>query len=143
MSKLLFLIGFIWALPITLLAFIFYVGPLWALGKYKQTGWNEVAFIWRIEVNDNTWFDRILARLWRGWAGHALGNIVVLKSTATEKTVVHEKEHVKQMMKLGPLHLVIYGLIYLVGRFVLSNVDGYRDNIFEIDARRKAEQKSE
>jgi hypothetical protein len=39
MEKILTTIGFVWALPVVLLSWLFYVLPFWALGYMRWDGW--------------------------------------------------------------------------------------------------------
>lgn len=146
MNKPLLVLGMLWALPLTLFSFI-YILPLWSLGKYKFMGWDERAWFWSIDVNGlgMGWIDKKLKNAWQGWAGSTMGNAIVIKVPGSlgddwyRKTVIHEKEHVLQMMKLGIFYPVTYVMVWLIGRFICNNTNGYYDSIYEIDARRKAD----
>lgn len=147
--KLDLILGMLWASPITLPVFLLYILPLWVLRLYRYDGWDDVAWVWTFDVRaarKRGWLARFLERRWRRWNGGALGNIIILKnkpqrsSAGLRRTRIHEKEHVYQVMVLGIFQPVIYAINYIVGRWALDNTDGYYDNIFEIDARRKAGQ---
>jgi len=65
-------LGVAWALPVTLVAFVFYVLPLWALGWYRYKGCERLALIWyRDKDACPKWFNDV----WDGWAGNSIGNI--------------------------------------------------------------------
>lgn len=145
-SKLGLILGMLWASPVTSVAFIFYILPLWLLGRYAYDGWDEVAWVWTFnpaQAGEDR-LTRFLRKRWRRWSGSTLGNVIILKADplsrkgTKERIRIHEKEHVRQFMRLGPFHPIAYGLVYLIARVSLRNVDAYYDNIFEIDARRKA-----
>ena len=146
MNKILLVLGTLWALPVTILPFLFYILPLWLLGKYELIGWDERAWFWRVDPGKlgSSWLDNLIRDKWQGWSGSTLGSVVVVRAPSGPDdawyrlTVIHEKEHVLQIMKLGILQPIIYFVIVLVGRFICENANGYYDNIFEIDARRKA-----
>lgn len=138
--------GVLWASPVTLLAFIFYVAPLWALRQYKFIGWDGIAWRWDYPVRSpfylRTWFDRFIDEKWKRWAGSSLGNIIIIKSSRgmRQTTVTHEHEHVLQAMRLGIFQPILYGLYWLIAKVALRHADAYYDSPFEIDARRAANQ---
>lgn len=146
MGKLLLVLGIIWASPITLLGFLFYIGPLWFLKRYRYVGWNGTAWRWDFEPKKHFYqgkLDKFLDRQWRKWSGSTVGNLVVAKTVrgrVRQVTVDHENVHVRQAMVLGPFMPVLYGASWLFIRCFLRNADPYYDNPFEIDARRGADQ---
>jgi len=147
LANLFLFLGMIWASPVTLICFVAYVLPLWMLRRYRFYKWDEVAWIWNYRSGERyTWLDKFLDARWKRWSGHSLGNIIVTcdienrEESSRLRLLVHEKEHTHQTMRLGVFQLVLYGLNYAVARWVLRNVNGYYDNIFEIDARRRAGQ---
>lgn len=55
----------------------------------------------------------------------------------------HELTHTRQCMILGVFQPIIYALNYIAGAILsktIGHVDGYYDNIFEVNARREAGQ---
>lgn len=140
-DKLFRILGFVWSSPITVVALVFYILPLWALGYYRFYGTKETALVWMTTKSQPAWLDK----LWNGWAGQALGNVVVLahfleKSDKLLNIVLtHELEHTKQCMKLGLFQPLLYLVFWITGK-IINNCDGYYDNIFEIAARRSAGQ---
>ena len=79
-----------------------------------------------------------LKKLWKPWAGHAIGNVVVLNGDLPKMnaTLEHEMVHVRQVMRLGVFQPLIYGAAYLGIKFGCESSDPYYSNPFEIDARR-------
>lgn len=147
-EKIKLVLGIIWALPVTLALFLFYIIPMWVLGLYQYAGWDEMAWVWHFDLYRDASPIRLKFRkLWAGWAGFGMGNIAVVKvsdaikgSRYLQMTLAHEKEHVRQSMRLGPLFPVIYGLVWLMMKVALRNCSAYLDGPFEIDARRAAGQ---
>jgi hypothetical protein len=132
-------LGWLWASPLTLLGFL-YVTVFSFFGWYLSLGLMGDALVWRLRPDvAPSW----LKAAWRHWAGHAIGNVVVLNSgTDTvhgQLCLRHEQEHVHQCMVLGPLLPVFYFTAYLGLKFC-SHAHPYYDNPFEIDARRAAGQ---
>lgn len=71
-----------------------------------------------------------------GWRYRAvtLGHVVLSVDELPERVIEHERVHVRQFERWGPLLLLMYPLASLGAR--LSGGDAYRDNLFEIQARR-------
>jgi hypothetical protein len=124
-------------------AFLFswlYIGAL-ALTKQIEfqgwiwwRGWFPVAR-WLLVAQDN-WF----ARAWAKWYGHALmGNMIHRDEPGerdddwVEQTIVHELRHNVQQLILGMLQWVFYLMDHV--RKTNAGKDGYKDNVFEVDAR--------
>ena len=146
-EKLKLTVGIVWASPITLLAFIFYIAPMWVLRQYRYAGWHGIAWRWDYIVRSNpdlkTKFDKFVDEKWHCWNGAAMGNIItikVYKGSHESITVTHEHEHVIQCMRLGVFQPIFYVLYWMLARFVLRHADVYYDSPFEIDARRAADQ---
>ena len=74
-----------------------------------------------------------------GWKYRAItfGHIVLAVDELDEKTLVHELEHVRQYEKVG----LLYGPLYLLAsvRAIVKGGHYYRDNSFEMAARRAAD----
>lgn len=145
MSKVKQILGMLWASPITLVCAMFYVLPCVALGWYKFHGLIGDAWVFSINEEKAPGF---LKSYWTKWAGHALGNLVVMKrfdetSKSSMVTLTHEMAHVHQSMLLGVFQPLVYGACIIVGKVLqkyMGDYDAYYDNIFEIHARRKAGQ---
>lgn len=127
-------VGIVWSLPITLLCFLFYVGPAWALGWYKYVGTRDLALLW-------LWTDKVpgwLKKLWGPLWGTTMGNMIVMRYDPDAefhamKVLVHEQRHVAQCMRFGIFQPIIYWICSGAAN-LLWDVDPYHDNIFEIDA---------
>ncbi len=145
MTRAKFLLGFLWASPITLLAFLLYVGPCWLLGWYRLQGWNQIAWVW--ETNEKS-APKWLKKRWSRWAGATVGNMIVMKPFASDSShyriiLAHELVHVRQIMVLGILQPLCYAMNWFCGTILkktMGHVDGYYDNQMEIQARRMAGQ---
>lgn len=128
-------LGYAWASPLTIFG-LTYAGLFTLLGWYRWMGVKDDALVWLVN-NDKvpTW----LSKTWKRWAGHAVGNVVVLKDM---KAIIlkHEQKHVAQMMRLGIIWPVVYFGSMLVIKWGCTSSDSYYDNPFEIDARRHAGQ---
>lgn len=126
-----------WSLPVTLLGLI-YACVFWALRWYQWQGIHGGVFVWSLnEKKAPQW----LLNAWSGWGGHTIGVVVVLDEPPAQSPVVlrHEQEHARQCMVLGVFQPVVY-LMMLLAAKTLRNVDAYRANTFEIDARVAAKQ---
>jgi len=140
MNKALLVLGILWSLPITLICFLFYVMPCWIARWYSFDSWRDCCLVWVLNKNAPEW----LVNRWAGWGGHALGNIVVMSlppdtNSTFKKILRHEQEHVFQCMTLGVFQPLLYLVLLFVG-LVTRNTDAYKDNLFEISARRVAGQ---
>lgn len=131
-------LGYLLASPLTLLGG-FYASVFTLFGWYQWHGVVDDGLVWRLNVNKSPFW---LLKLWQKWAGHAIGNVIVLKNEVNESNVTlkHELVHVRQCMTFGLLQPVIYLICYLTIKFCCKNSDPYYDNPFEIDARRGAGQ---
>lgn len=142
-DKIKFAIGMLWASPVTLAVFL-YVLPLWILRYYKYAGWTGLAWRWNYIPSKRGFLSGLLAKRWMRWNGHAGGNIIVMRKRADKSresiTLIHEHEHVVQVMRLGIFQPIHYGLNWFVAKFALRHADPYFDNLYEIDARRGANQ---
>lgn len=114
---------YIWAAPVSLLGLLLAVvwrgSPLWHKGV--------------LEVY-------VGQAMWPRWAGGiTLGWVILYRNVMpSDKLQIHEREHVRQCMVLGPLSLLLYPLASLCAW--VSGGDYYRDNAFEVRARRVAKQ---
>lgn len=132
-------LGFIWAAPVTVLG-LAYVALFTAFGWYRSLGLMGDALVWQLNADKAP---KWLNDVWSRWAGHTVGNVVVVRYPVdTDKgrvTLRHEQEHVHQGMVLGIFLPILYGLAYVGLRFCRYS-HPYYDNPFEIDARRAAGQ---
>lgn len=131
-------LGYCWASPVTFLGSA-YALAFEMLGWYKWCGVTEDALVWSTsEAEMPQW----LLKMWNSWAGHAIGNVIVLGETYTQDRTIlsHEMTHVRQYMMLGIFHPMFYLLSYLGIKIGCSDAHPYFDNPFEIDARRRSGQ---
>lgn len=132
---------FIWAAPVSVPSFIFYILPCWLLGWYYYQGKTSTAVYFVISSEIPTW----LENLWEPWNGQCVGNFIVLRNSPQDspkayQTLVHELEHTRQIMTWG----ILQPLFYLAAKIALkmSGEDSYRFIPFEIAARRAAGQRT-
>ena len=132
------ILGYLWASPVTLVGLL-YTTAFWALGWHTWVGCHGDGLIWKVNREKSP---RWLNKLWNRWAGHAIGNVVVLNQPYIHDntTLIHELKHVDQVMRLGVFQPIMYGLNLLAIRIGCPGSDPYYSNPFEIDARRAAGQ---
>lgn len=132
------LLGYLWASPVTLLGVIYAV-TFENLGWYDWHSTQDDAVIWILSPSAPEW----LKNMWKGWAGHAVGNIVVLAEDPMKNPTYlkHEMVHVRQCMRLGIFQPIVYAICMAAIKLGCETSHPYYDNIFEIDARRAAGQK--
>jgi hypothetical protein len=136
--KVLKYLQYVWAAPVTVFGLL-YVLLFWVCGWYKWSGVEGDALVWLLNVDKApAW----LLKLWGRFAGQAIGNVVVLKSTFADKPwlLIHEQKHVDQVMRLGVFQPIVYLTTYIAIKFGCPGSDPYYDNCMEIDARRAAGQ---
>jgi hypothetical protein len=115
-------LGYVWALPNTLLGACFVVPTLLAGGGVRfERGAME------IHGGFASWF---LRKLCRGACAMTLGHVILAQDRASlDRTRNHEHVHVGQYMRWGPFFLPAYGLSsFLCWR---RGLDPYLDNRFE------------
>jgi hypothetical protein len=66
-----------------------------------------------------------------------LGHVVLCVDEIDAALLAHELVHVRQYERLGPLFIPAYGIASLAA--ALRGGDIYRDNAFEVEARRRAD----
>jgi len=64
-----------------------------------------------------------------------LGHVVLCIDAVDDVLLEHELVHVAQYERWGPLFLPAYGIASLLA--LRGGGDAYRDNAFEVDARRR------
>lgn len=133
LNKLKKVLGYFWASPVTAFGLV-YVLPIHAVGWYKWIGKKDDALVWQVTTKSPLW----LKSMWKNWAGHAIGNVVVMNKNVNEsKTFLdHEMVHVRQCMRLGIFQPIIYGIAWLGIYLGCEASHPYWSNPFEIDARR-------
>lgn len=137
MKKLLSILGTIWLLPITILAWMFYILPLWALGCIRFDGYAAFLIPKFVLVNKYAWY----TKMWRDWAGVSLPNAIITKEDLdNETTMKHELRHCFQQWLFGPFHWLVYILSSVWLWVTNDEKHAYLDNVFERDARKAAGQ---
>lgn len=138
MSKLLKTLKLVWASPVTLVGLV-YAASFGAIGWYKYVGVKEGALVWLL---DHTKAPTFLMKYWKNRAGHACGNVIVLRNTIDQnpRTFKHELKHVDQVERLGVFQPIVYVISTLAIKFGCPGSSPYYSNPFEIDARRHAGQ---
>lgn len=133
-------LGFFWALPMSLLGWIF--GLL--LLVLRQTEFPKVqenwTFIW--DLTNWGWFFK-KAMDARGWVGFSIGNNIFVKDVdgvRWKRTLDHETAHCYQWFSLGLLFPLVYILESVRVYFLEKKLHSYYDNCFEIEARKCAGQ---
>ena len=127
-------LGYVWASPVTVVG-LAYVGIFNALGWYNYYDKTEDALIWK---TNSSKMPQWLGKLWKPWAGHTVGNVVVMNENFILKTlyVKHELVHARQCMRLGVFQPIVYGINLLAIKIGCEASSPYWSNPFEIDARR-------
>lgn len=131
--KFLYVLGFIWALPVVILWWLFYILPLLLLRNIQYVGVEQFLIFRFVLVENNSWYHRRWDR-WSGFAGP--GYFIITHrmhgtgSFREKITVLHEIRHCQQIYLFGLFFYVLYGLLWV--RY------GYKNHPFEKDARRFA-----
>jgi hypothetical protein len=131
-KKFLLVVGFIWALPVSLL-FWFLLGVLYLLGQVDRVVVVKKDFIFVWFLKKNGWFYRKYFED-KGWSGFAQGNNVII-SSFDSKLFKHERRHCYQHYVLGVFFILVYIVHALVIYYWDKEKHPYFDNILEIDAR--------
>jgi hypothetical protein len=130
MSRALFLLGYVWALPVTLFGLLVAVGG-WCRLLTLRSG----ALVFAAKPGGPCdWFFRRF-----GFGAFAWGGVVVLASEGlleNDRMLSHELRHFQQARWFGPLMPLAYGACALWE--LAHGRQAYRDNWFEVDARRAA-----
>ena len=125
-------LGFIWALPLTLvgLAYVLVLGARWmylegadwSLHFFCPDGGRGQRWLWHYNVGGQTIGSTII-----------YSQAMDITSQASLRMMKHERVHVRQGMKFGPLDPIIY---YMMSLFAwLYDQDIYRGNLAEMQAR--------
>lgn len=129
----------LWASPVSLTCFLFYILPCWGMGWYRYHGKFDTAWVF-LHADMPKW----LSDLWSHWRGQCVGNCIVLKedprtSPKALQLLVHELAHTRQIMTWGILQPIFYVLANIAT--LMAGEDTYPRNPFEIAARRAAGEK--
>jgi hypothetical protein len=124
MRALLRAIGYLWALPVSVLGLLLAI-----LYMPRQMRWSDGALEFQA---------RWIFPWWWSVGGQTIGFVIFYsKGWGRPHTRLHERWHVRQAMILGPLFPVLYGLASLVA--ACAGLDFYRDNAFELQAEGKSD----
>lgn len=122
------LLKYLWALPTTSIGF-----PFLILALVTGGGCRFVRGVIEVHGGAVAWLLRRATLLKGGATAMTLGHIVLARSIeAHEKTREHERIHVKQVERWGPLFLPAYFISSALAW--KKGLDPYRDNRFEIEA---------
>lgn len=149
--------GFIWALPASILGWIFFCIPSWRKGVFSDIWINKYLCItWEIDKGSDFYKEYMV-----GWFGFSVGcnrvvvDIALPTREAAEGIVIgeipedhpdyiqmkHELKHVFQNYTWGVFFFPFYILMTCFIWLFLKDKHAYLDNPFEVEARRFAGQK--
>lgn len=142
MKSLKYLPGFIWALPASLLTWIFFCIPYWFRGAFESVKMRgDLSIVWDIN-NKSPFFEKM-----KGWYGFAAGCNIVVVDVPKKRDPIwykgflkHETAHVHQNYAWGVFFYPIYILISCYLWLFCRNKHAYLDNWFERQARAYAGQ---
>ncbi|HEV7299781.1 MAG TPA: hypothetical protein VGN72_10480 [Tepidisphaeraceae bacterium] len=119
---------YLWAFPTTAIGLMLTIIALATGGRAKRhTGVLEV------HGGCLTFLLHRCTMLPYGAAAMTLGHVVLARDEAClTATRVHERVHVRQAERWGPLFMPAYAIASLVAK--LRGGDAYRDNVFEMEA---------
>jgi hypothetical protein len=120
--------AYLWALPTTAVGLIFIPPALVTGGKMRFVDG-------ALEIHGGfvSFFLRTCTLLEGGASAMTLGHIVLGRNhECLDRTRSHERIHVRQCERWGPLFLPAYLVASLIAK--LRGGDGYRDNAFEKEA---------
>ena len=137
----LYLLGFIWTLPISIITWIIMGLAELSLEIEKVTVNKNGIFVWDLK---NTGFLYRKVFIKRGFWGFSSGNNVIVVDTDFKRygrTIKHETKHCFQQYALGIFYFPVYLLIYLY-TYLFGGKDKhpYYDHPFEKSARKAAGQ---
>jgi len=149
MRKLFHILGTLWALPFTIICWVFYILPFWLIfgdfKKMKSFSNKPLILILRVNTDIPSYIPWHIKR-WKDFGGMAVPNVIIYRDDTTPDddwyipyTIKHEYNHNIWMFILGPIFPFAYGLSSLIQW--AQGKDKYRDNWFERTARRYAGQK--
>ena len=120
---------YLWALPTTAVGLLFLPGALLSRGGGVQ--W--VDGVLELHGGAVRFFLEKCTLLPGGASAMTLGHVVLGRDRrALDRTRTHERIHVRQVERWGPLFLPAYVVASLVA--LLRGRDAYRDNMFEREA---------
>lgn len=131
-------IGFLWVLPVNLLAWCWLLYLRFTGQIEKVTWYSDFAIAWDID-NNSRFFKRM-----KGWYGFTLGsNIICIDVEPFDKYtqhLMHETAHVYQQYIFGVFFFPVYILTSVFMYLFMPKTLPYIDNFFEKWARKYAGQ---
>ncbi len=120
--------GYLWALPVTLVGLLFVPVACLTGGRFRI-----VAGVIEVQGGLVATFLRGSFLGFRGGAAMTLGHVILGRNVqCLETSRAHERVHVRQFERWGPLLLPLY---FLAGRRARwRGLDPHLDNLFEIEA---------
>jgi len=136
------IIFFIWQLPITILTWVFYILPFWALGYIQYRTIESHGVVRFALTKKRNWY----TKLWKDWWGWSGPYVIILRNNHKspiqfQRAVTHELTHCEQMRQWGFIFPFLYLGASLYIYIARKELHSYFDNPFEIEARRTAGQK--
>ena len=109
--KFLEILGFIWALPATIICWLFYILPLILFKEIKYVG-RLSTFTWEFSnpINPTSWYDK----MWTGWGGWSGPCVLILHEDMykdSERLAIvrkHELRHCEDQLKWGIFFYPVY-----------------------------------
>lgn len=141
MKHILYAIGWVWLLPVNILALCWLL-PMKAKGNFSEITWDWNSWSWHWEVDE---LSKFYENSMSGWWGFVIGNNVIhveyiINDAQDKQYMVHEETHVLQNYIFGALFYPVYiacsGYLYLFA----PTKHPYLDNFFEVWARKTAGQ---
>lgn len=122
------LVVYLWTSPTTFPGFLLLIPTLCTGGRAQV-----VDGVLEISGGFASWFLQHCTLLPGGASAMTLGHIVLARDPLThDLTRSHERVHVRQAERWGPLFLPAYGMASLIA--LLRGQNAYRDNAFEREA---------
>ena len=138
MKKLLNILGFLWCLPVSILAWMVMI-ILYLFGQIEEFKITKaLVFVWNIELD--SWLRSHTMK----WAGSTAGNNIIIAYNVNivryMETMRHEIHHCKQHYRWGIFFFPVYILECLFIWLFMKDKHPYLDNHFERAARKAAGQ---
>ena len=129
MSPLLVILGWLWALPTTLVGVLLgFIGG----ARPAHTSGPECAWVWHVEGGLLGWLFSAVALPGGHIGAQTIGAVILIRPDCDPRLLTHERCHVRQAFALGPLYLPVYLVSWLLAGC------SYADNWMERQARAAA-----
>jgi hypothetical protein len=142
MKKILLLLGWLWVLPVNILAWVFWFFPQYLRGVFKKIRFHSNGVIaWDVD-NSSKFFKGLKEKHW--W-GFVIGSNIVfvdcdMAAPKDAQKLKHEVAHVYQNYRFGMFFYPLYILMTVYLWLFKKNKHSYLDNPFERQARKEAGQ---